>query len=423
MKHLAAALDVGDFGAQTLRIGDLDMDGCPDLLFAQSRFHEREITCLTATRIDGEILWQYGKPNADNGKIYSDLPVQIYDWDNDGRNEVLFVEQAEYVEWSGSYDIYREIGFSFKGSSTMIVLDGSTGKEKTRFAIPAGADDCFAFADLTGRGRREDLVVKDRYSVVWGVSHEGETLWERRGPNPGHYPAIADVDGDGKDEVFVGYGLIDHDGTELFRLEQKGQDHQDAVTVTQMPDGEWRLLFGNGGVHCLDVEGKTVWHHELREAQHVVLGSFISEGETHVAVVNRGDRDDNTSSAELMLYDLQGKLVWRKEDPPGSWAMAITVIDWLGPNSPHCLLCHGRGESLPTVIRDGNGEVIEELPFTPTSDAPAERPWAHYAMSADLQGDSREEAILFGDRGTCIYANAAPLAIPTLYNNNLYQGM
>jgi len=31
--------------------------------------------------------------------------------------------------------------------------------------------------------------------------------------------------------------------------------------------------------------------------------------------------------------------------------------------------------------------------------------------------------ILFGSRGCCLYANTRPLAIPTLYNNNLYPGM
>ena len=42
---------------------------------------------------------------------------------------------------------------------------------------------------------------------------------------------------------------------------------------------------------------------------------------------------------------------------------------------------------------------------------------------ADVWGDSRDEVLLFGARGCCIWANARPLAIPTLYNNTLYPGM
>ncbi|HOC70792.1 MAG TPA: hypothetical protein PKO23_18450, partial [Candidatus Hydrogenedentes bacterium] len=55
--RLLSTIDVKNFGAETLRIGDLDGDGGPDLLFIQSVFGTREITCLTATTIHGEVLW------------------------------------------------------------------------------------------------------------------------------------------------------------------------------------------------------------------------------------------------------------------------------------------------------------------------------------------------------------------------------
>lgn len=158
-----------DFGAETLRIGDLNRDGAPDLLFVQSVYGTREITCLTGTTLSGEILWQNGEPAAGNGRIYSDLPVQVYDWDFDGQNEVLYVRQARYAEppYEGGV---RERASRYEGDATMIILDGKTGKEEGNLALPAPADDCFLFADLTGRGRREDLVVKDRYWNMWGVA-------------------------------------------------------------------------------------------------------------------------------------------------------------------------------------------------------------------------------------------------------------
>jgi len=39
--HLVSCIDVKDFGAETVRIGDLDGDGGPDLLFVQSHFGSR----------------------------------------------------------------------------------------------------------------------------------------------------------------------------------------------------------------------------------------------------------------------------------------------------------------------------------------------------------------------------------------------
>jgi rhamnogalacturonan endolyase len=280
--HLVSMIDVKDFGAETLRIGDLDGDGGPDLLFVQSVYGSRQITCLTATDIFGHVLWQKGKPSADHGRIYSDLPVQIYDWDNDGRNEVLYVEQAEYD--GAPYDgrSIRERAARYAGHATMVVLEVATCREKGRFALPAPADDCFLFADLTGRGHREDLVVKDRYWNMWGVAHDGKVLWHWAG-STGHFPAVGDVDGDGRDEVFVGFALIDHDGKVLFSRNPEGA-HQDACYFVRPADGKWRLLFGNAGIHCLAVDGKELWRHPLGEAQHVVAGRFRADSELQLEI-------------------------------------------------------------------------------------------------------------------------------------------
>ena len=94
--HLVSKIVGKDFLSETIRIGDLNGDGAPDVLFVQNLYGPRNITCLTATTLAGEILWQTGTPSKDNGRAYCDLPVQIYDWDHDGTNEVLYVQQAKY---------------------------------------------------------------------------------------------------------------------------------------------------------------------------------------------------------------------------------------------------------------------------------------------------------------------------------------
>ena len=421
--HLVSTIDVKDFGAEALRIGDLNGDGAPELLFTQSVYETRRITCLTATDTFGNVLWQVGEPSTGNGRIYSDLPVQVYDWDGDGGNEVLYVRQAEYAELYGNGSWAVERAKRYEGVASMVILDGRTGKEKCSFPIPAPADDSFLFADLTGRGRREDLVVKDRYWNMWGVSHAGEVLWHWEG-SVGHFPAVGDVDGDGKDEVFVGFALIDHDGEVLFEADCGGT-HQDAAYVTQLQDGTWRLLFGNHGVHCLAADGKQLWHHPLTEAQHVVVARFRDDSAKQVLVLDRGHpRGEFSSHAMLYLYDLDGTEIWRREQPDGSWAAATVEIDWLGGGNPQCALVYSRGPEAPAAIYDGDGEILDTFGMQHTPDRGDEERQAHYYCTrADVWGDSREEVILFGSTGACIYANARPLAIPTLYNNTLYPGM
>ncbi|HEY5911762.1 MAG TPA: hypothetical protein VJA21_14265 [Verrucomicrobiae bacterium] len=430
--HLVSRIVGKEFLSETIRIGDLNGDGAPDVLFVQNLYGPRIITCLTATTLSGEILWQTGKPSKDNGRAYGDLPVQIYDWEHDGTNEVLYIRQATYLDSPPpTAQNIRERAPRYEGNATMLVLDGRTGREKARFALPEPADDSFLFADLTGRGRREDLVVKDRYWNMWGVGHDTKVLWHYEG-STGHYPAIADVDEDGRDEVFVGFALVDDDGKVLFQKDPKGA-HQDAAFIVKPPDGKWRLLFGNGGIHCLDRSGTALWEHPLGEAQHVVAGRFRTGSPVQFMVVDRtpvpSHRRDANAYAIMYLYDLEGREVWRRQMAKGEWCIAPRLINWLGPGKPECALVYGftvenQGPPKAARIYDGRGEVLDEFPLQ-VAPLPGEQDFFSdcYGMAADVWGDSRDEVILFGSRGFCVYANARPYEKPSLYNMNLYPGM
>ncbi|HUT32310.1 MAG TPA: hypothetical protein VNE39_02415 [Planctomycetota bacterium] len=421
--HQVSLIDVKDFGPGALRIGDLNGDGAPDLLLVQSIYETREITCLTAITIRGEVIWQKGTPSASNTRLYSDLPVQVYDWDNDGANEVLYVRQAKYV---GARPGIRERADRYEGDATMVVLDARNGQEKKTFPLPAPADDSFLFADLTGRGRRQDLVAKDRYWNLWGVSFEGKVLWHWKG-STGHFPAVADLDDDGKDEVYVGYTLIDHDGKVLFDRHPAGGNpnpHSDANWILRLPDGSWRLAFGNTGVHLLTPDGKELWRANLPEAQHVVAGPFRGDSPAQLAAVERGERTP-AGVGTLHLFDLDGKRLWKKVLPPGSWAIAIEEIDWSGAGQPREILAYGfRSVREYAAVYDGAGNVVDTLavPFKAPGVKVSGKE-ACYSLRANVWGDSRHEVILYGAAGICIYANARPLAEPTLYNETLYTGM
>lgn len=429
--HLVSSIEA-EFCADLVRVGDLDGDGAPDLLFVQSVHGTREITCLTATSIHGKLLWQVGTPSADRGVAATDLPVQVYDWDHDGLSEVLYVRQAVYADpVIGHFgkEVLRERANRYEGTATMVVLSGQTGREKASFPIPAPADDAIAFADLTGAGRRGDFVVKDVYWNMWGIARTGETLWHWKG-SPGHYPAIADIDGDGRDEVFVGYALLDHDGKPIFQKEWGEWEHADAVCAVRLPDGSWRLLFGNGGLHCLTADGAELWHHPLREAQHVSTGRYRQDSAFQVAVIDRGSpRSVNGSPAVLYLFDVEtGREIWRRPQPPGSWGAAAMPIRWSGLDMQEEILVHSRGPGRPVAIYDGAGDILDEMEVPPhlcyEYDAgEGVTPGLHQCGRADVYGDSREEVILTGYNGLRIYANARSFSVPHLYNNTWYHGM
>jgi len=384
----------------------------------------------------------------------NDVAVQVYDWDNDGENEVLYIRQAVYAElYPHDPPEYRARAKRYEGTATMVVLNGQTGQEKSSFPIPAPADDSIIFADLTGRGRREDFVLKDSCGEnVYGISRSGELLWHWHGgtwpvaahncaQNPkvttldeqgeaGHYPAVADIDGDGRDEVFIGFTLIDHDGHVLFRKDSH-QSHQDAVYTVRLANGDWRLLFGNHGVHCLAVDGSELWHNPLvfNEAQHVVAGKFRSDSQLQVAVIDRGfPRTPEGAPACLYLFDVEtGREIWKRPQLPGGWCAACLDIRWSGTGDLKEILVYKRGGDVPIAIYDGQGHIVDEIEV-PASilDNEENVPFgsgSYYCHRADVWGDSREEVIIVARNGVHIHANRRALDIPALYNSTVYHGM
>jgi rhamnogalacturonan endolyase len=195
--RLVKKVEYGDYGSKYHRIGDLDGDSVPDLLLVQVTApggeHKAIITCLTALTLDGKLLWQFGKPDPKNIYFGGDFPVQIYDHDADGTNEVFFIQDDRNI---------------------LTILDGKTGTRKRDVKL-AGGHDSLLFVDFAGAGYARDLVVKDRYKSFWVYDGDFRLLWSRQDVNPGHFPMNYDLDGDGRDELLMGYTLYSRCTTTL----------------------------------------------------------------------------------------------------------------------------------------------------------------------------------------------------------------
>ncbi|UCH36297.1 MAG: VCBS repeat-containing protein, partial [Armatimonadota bacterium] len=162
-QHVApcATIQLGPNGGSWLALGDLDNDGRLDFLSARN--DNQSVTALVAVDPEGEVLWQRG--GGGRPDIGYDVPCTIYDLNGDGKTEVLYSSEGD-----------------------LIVLEGATGREIRRHALPDGlrAADCIVLADLRGLGRRQDVVIKDRYAKVYAYTAEFEPLWRWEG-NTGHH--------------------------------------------------------------------------------------------------------------------------------------------------------------------------------------------------------------------------------------------
>ena len=154
-----------DYSGAWIVAGDLDGDGQVEIVSARNVDHDdvHYTSAAVAQRLDGSVLWRWGDPTVGRKKLHHDVACQIYDWDGDGRNEVVLATAGFLIE-----------------------LDGSTGVERRRFPLPKDATDCLVFANLSGGPRATDVLVKTRYTQIWAFNREGRQLWTVE--NPGGYP-------------------------------------------------------------------------------------------------------------------------------------------------------------------------------------------------------------------------------------------
>jgi len=450
--RLLQKIELGDYGSKYARIGDLDGDGVVDFLFAQTRFPEaqeerQEISCLTAINRNGKILWQRGKPDLKNLYFTCDFPLQIHDWNRDGINEVVYMPDEKNV---------------------LTVLDGKTGKLMQEKKLEGGHDSLL-FADFSGNGFAQDILIKDRYRNFWVYDKNLSLLWSKQNCNTGHYPMEYDFNGDGKDELLCGYNLYGHDGKILWNKNKDLPEHNDAIYIDDMDaDGQAEIAIATSvDAVLLDADGKILFRQPMNHCQHALIGNFRPNLEgKQVWFIDRltnqtiGDKlslsEDgpvNDSSgwlfkngkkcnpAGISLYSKAGeKLV---SDKTNIWATAGVVIDhWVRNPKEDFLGLYSRGFD-PPGIWDGHGREIATFPFPEAIVGKGAAPGGrdlyddYYLQHVDCYGDEREEIICYNHKAVYIWTNSAPTNLPDatagwkptlkkqparLYNTNFYPG-
>lgn len=226
-----------------------------------------QISSLAAIDQKGEILWSIGeaRDNVDNTRISCDLPFQVSDINNDGIDELIY-----------SRDFY------------IIIINAYTGKELKRIKTPICDEnfgdypydrlnvDMIRVGDFEGLGYKGNIVVKDRYKNVFVYNHNLEIMWRYHYKNTGHFPYIYDFNGDGVDEMFVGYSMLESDGTIKWSLPIEN-DHTDEIIYINTKKDEPKRLYlasGNEGFNIVNMDGSIYKHNEIGHAQRISIANF-----------------------------------------------------------------------------------------------------------------------------------------------------
>jgi len=342
-----------DYAGSWIIAGDVDGDGQVEIVSAKN-FDANDIhytSSVVVHRLDGSVLWRWGDPAEGRNTLHHDVACQIHDWDGDGRNEVVVATK-----------------------DAIIGLDGATGKEKHRFAIPPDSADCMVFVNLSGGKWAGEVLLKTRYGQIWAFNREGELLWtvvEPAGYGTAHQPHPMDIDGDGRDEIMAGYALLNPNGTSRWDLpvndlsDEPG--HLDCVRVFEMGkapavsrlaltlctgycvamiDGAGGPIWSVTGHHfesidvgkvCADVPGKQVVvdidHREPGVSPHWVLddhgnllGQIITDGSRHHKLIDWFGEglDSIVMGTAAAMFNGRGEKVGIFDVPPAEIGMVAT---------------------------------------------------------------------------------------------------
>jgi len=392
-------LKLGEYAGKVLRIGDLNGDGKVELLLVQkinpkpikqSSVNYVALRCLTAIDLNGNILWQLGEPDPSGYEVWSDLPVQVFDFNRDGKMEVLCCKD-------------------FK----IMLLDGATGNVITETDTPEsnsgeGPEDGFprilgdsiTICNLT-ECDPGDFILKDRYNNLWAYDREFNRLWSYTG-KMAHYTQIYDVDGDGFDEVFSGDALIDQNGEILWRIDLYG--HCDSSIFYR--DREGRLIlalaYEDGGFYFLNaLTGEILREWHLGHGQGVNLASYRPDQPNGLAIAA------NTfwGGAFWFIFSLEGEILHADFTDVYGWV----PVNWSGDGIELIGSAYG--------LYDGYGRMVVEFP-----DPHDGKVWVY-----NVCGDQRDEVIVWNDKLLSIYTQDrgfSSLKIYTpkrrLYNQTFY---
>lgn len=230
-------------------VGDLDGDGAYDFVVKHGKggtdphrgfWHRAVDTCkIDAYRSDGTFLWRRDLGwSIELGTWYT--PSVVYDVDGDGR--------AEVIAKTGEGDPRDADGRVFSGPEYLTVMDGLTGRDIAQAPWPSrkgydynnGARHQLAIAYLDGRTpcivalrgtysrmKAEAWQLKDgKLERLW--SYDNAELPHEYWCQGAHTTRIADVDGDGRDEVGLGSVMLDDNGAPLWT---NGRGHPDGFNL------------------------------------------------------------------------------------------------------------------------------------------------------------------------------------------------
>ncbi len=418
------------YSANDASVGDVDGDGQYEIFLKwdPSNAHDNSQSGYTGNvymdvyRLDGTRLWRVdlGR-NIRAGAHYTQFVV--YDFDGDGKAEMAVKTAPGTKDGTGKFlslgpaasdddnaDYRASNGYVLSGPEYVTVFDGATGAElaTAAFAVPRGTVNDWgdnygnrvdrflasaAFVSDLGSGqdasgRPSFLMARGYYTratitawnyrdgaltEVWTADSNDSTAYAGQGA---HSMAVADVDGDGAQEIAYGAATVDSDGT---RKCTTGYNHGDALHV-----GDFVPTHAGIEIFMCNEDGK-------HPAYHVRDGAtceIIQEGPINGADTGRCVADDvspDNPGAEMWASSVDGFFSATTDANLGAKPPSQNFLIWWDADETREVL---DGNKIDKYKSSGSTRLLTADGVS-SNNGTKSTP----ALTADILGDWREEVL------------------------------
>lgn len=420
--------EVATYSPNDCSIGDVDGDGEYEIILKwdPSNSHDNAHTGYTGEvffdclKLSGERLWRINLGrNIRAGAHYTQF--MVYDLDGDGKAEFVAKTSDSTIDGTGkvigdaSAD-YREhdrqtLGRIMSGNEFLTVFNGETGAAMQTIEYLPGRGENGSWGDRNANrsdrhlaaiayldGEHPSVVMCRGYytratlaaydwdgrelKLRWFFDSHSDPSLKGYDGQGNHNLRVADVDGDGCDEIVYGSCCIDHDGTGLYTT---GFGHGDAMHIGQMIPGSDAMQIWIG--HETKGVGSTLTDARTGELIYRIP-SNIDVGRCMAADIDPTNPGwEMWSSASGSLRNYRGEEIGEK---PASQNFAI----WWDGDLCRELLDGNRIQKFNTETR----KVEQYLEFKGAASNNGTK--ANPAISGDLFGDWREEVLLRSEDNT-----------------------
>jgi len=369
---------------------------------------------ISAYAHEGKLLWEIDTNlPAAGGWDGSTLHVPYLCWDinADGRTEVVFRRDKQF---SGA-DVHERTG----PDETMVAVDAQTGQVVWERPWPGVRPrEMMTVAHLRGLDQPACVVLQDEtygdetLSAVDG--RDGEISWQVKQARPGgHNLDVADIDGDGVQEVICGGVCYNGDGSVRWEAEAFG--HTDISKPARIdPSREGLQIWyavesGNPGVYFVDNAGRTIFKEPYRHAHY----GWVARHTSKVPGLQPHTAEDARHEYGAVAAGAREQGHFPIFLPDGSHWLDLT--DWQRKN--FVPVHWDAGAEVVFIIRKENKRIVRLLESGRIEDLPeAKLPeGGQYGLNlacADVIGDFRENIVTAdAQRGRLMV-----LANPTLCN-------